>query len=310
MQVTNTVLMIAPVRFGFNPDAADTNSFMESDSGLSREEREKIQLAAREEFMNFAETLRGAGITVEIVEDTPEPHTPDSIFPNNWISFHSDRRIVLYPMEPENRRLERRADIVIRMANTFGFEQTEDLSGFEDTGVFLEGTGSLVLDRVNKIAYANRSSRMHSEALRDFARRMGYTAIEFSSRRKDGGQIYHTNVIMAVGEGAAVICSEVLPDEKERALVLDSLRKHQGTVIEITEAQMNEFAGNMLHLRTKDGNKVWVMSSRAYQALLPEQKAALERDSTLLHAPLDVIERYGGGSARCMLAEIFVPEKV
>lgn len=309
MQTTNTVLMIAPVQFGFNPDAAETNSFMEADTGLSGEARQKIQAAAREEFIRFVEVLRKAGMNVITVEDTPEPHTPDSIFPNNWISTHDDGRIVLYPMEPENRRLERRADIVIDLANRFGFAKTEDLSGFEDNGVFLEGTGSLVLDRDNKIAYANRSSRMHSEALQDFAQRMGFTALEFTSRRKDGGQIYHTNVMMAVGDGASVICADVIPDAGERQAVLDSLRKHQRVVVEISEAQMDEFAGNMLHLRNSNGEKFWVMSSRAYNALTPEQIKALEHNSSLLHAPLDAIERYGGGSARCMLAEIFVPEK-
>jgi hypothetical protein len=309
MQTTNTVLMIAPVHFGFNPDAAETNSFMENDSGLSGEARQHIQSAARAEFMNFVEILREAGISVLTVEDTPQPHTPDSIFPNNWISTHEDGRIVLYPMEPENRRLERRADIVVDLANRFGFSKTEDLSGFEDKNIFLEGTGSLVLDRTNKIAYANRSSRMHSEALQDFAQRMGFTAIEFTSRRQDGGQIYHTNVMMAVGEGAAVICADVITDDRERQAVLDSLRKHQGVVGEITESQMDEFAGNMLHLRNNKGEKFWVMSSRAYNALTPEQISALQHNSSLLHVPLDVIERYGGGSARCMLAEIFAPEK-
>ncbi|MBD1210327.1 MAG: amidinotransferase [Ignavibacteria bacterium] len=309
MQTTHTVLMIAPVQFGFNPDAAETNSFMEADTGLSGEARQKIQAAAREEFMRFVEVLRKAGMNVITVEDTPVPHTPDSIFPNNWISTHDDGRIVLYPMEPENRRLERRADIVIDLANRFGFAKTEDLSGFEDNGIFLEGTGSLVLDRDNKIAYANRSSRMHSEALQDFAQRMGFTALEFTSRRKDGGQIYHTNVMMAVGDGASVICADVIPDAVERQAVLDSLRQHQRVVVEISEAQMDEFAGNMLHLRNSKGEKFWVMSSRAYNALTPEQIKALEHNSSLLHAPLDVIERYGGGSARCMLAEIFVPEK-
>lgn len=282
---------------------------MEADTGLSSEARQKVQAAAREEFMRFVEVLREAGITVMTVEDTAEPHTPDSIFPNNWISTHDDGRIVLYPMEPENRRLERRADIVIDLANHFGFAKTEDLSDFEDNGVFLEGTGSLVLDRDNKIVYANRSSRMHSEALQAFAKRMGYTAIEFASRRKDGGQIYHTNVMMAVGDGASVICADVIPDARERQAVLDSLRRHQGVVVEISEAQMDEFAGNMLHVRNSKGEKLWVMSSRAYNALTPEQIEALEHNSSLLHAPLDVIERYGGGSARCMLAEIFVPEK-
>lgn len=309
MQTTNTILMIAPMHFGFNPDAAETNSFMESDTGLSGEARQKIQAAAREEFMHFVEVLREAGITVMTVEDTSEPHTPDSIFPNNWISTHDDGRIVLYPMEPENRRLERRADIVIDLANRFGFTTTEDLSGFEEKNIFLEGTGSLVLDRDNKIAYANRSSRMHSEALREFAERMGFTTIEFASRRKDGGQIYHTNVMMAVGDGASVICADVIPDAGERQAVLDSLRKHQGVVVEISEEQMDEFAGNMLHVRNSKGEKLWVMSSRAYNALTPEQISALQHNSLLLHAPLDVIERYGGGSARCMLAEIFVPEK-
>lgn len=309
MQTTNTVLMIAPVHFGFNPDAAETNSFMEADTGLSGEARQHIQPAARAEFTNFVEVLRKAGISVLTVEDTPEPHTPDSIFPNNWISTHDDGRIVLYPMEPENRRLERRADIVMDLANRFGFTKTEDLSGFEDNNIFLEGTGSLVLDRTNKIAYANRSSRMHPEALQDFAERLGYTTIEFSSRRRDGSQIYHTNVLMAVGDGAAVLCSEVIADATERQRVLDSLRQHQGTVVEITEQQMDEFAGNMLHLKGAEGKSFWVMSTRAYKALTAAQKGALEHNSTLLHAPLDVIERYGGGSARCMLAEIFHPQK-
>ncbi len=302
--------MIAPVRFGFNPDAAETNSFMEADTGLSGEERQRIQNAARAECMNFAEVLRAAGISVVIVEDTPEPHTPDSIFPNNWISTHSDGRIVLYPMEPENRRLERRADIVIDLANRFGYAKTEDLSDFEETNIFLEGTGSLVLDRENAIVYANRSSRMHSAALQEFTKRMGYTAIEFTSRRSNGGQIYHTNVIMAVGEDAAVVCADVITESGERAAVLDSLRKHQGVVVEISEAQMDEFAGNMLHVRNSTGEKLWIMSSRAYTALTKEQIVALQHNSTLLHAPLDTIERYGGGSARCMLAEIFVPEKI
>ncbi len=302
--------MIAPVRFGFNPDAAETNSFMEADTGLSGEERQRIQNAARAECLHFAEALRAAGISVVIVEDTPEPHTPDSIFPNNWISTHSDGRIVLYPMEPENRRLERRADIVIDLANRFGYAKTEDLSDFEETNVFLEGTGSLVLDRTNAIVYANRSSRMHSAALQEFTKRMGYTAIEFTSRRSNGGQIYHTNVIMAVGEGAAVVCADVITESGERAAVLDSLRKHQGVVVEISEAQMDEFAGNMLHVCNSIGEKFWIMSSRAYNALTKEQIVALQHNSTLLHAPLDTIERYGGGSARCMLAEIFVPEKI
>jgi hypothetical protein len=304
-QLTNTVMMIAPYRFGFNPDAADTNSFMQSDDGLSGDERGNIAQSAQQEFTGFAELLRKHGIRVLEFQDTPEPHTPDSIFPNNWISTHSDGRVVLYPMEPPNRRLERRTDIVSAVQRAGGLWKVEDLSHFEANDVFLEGTGSLVLDRANQIVYANRSSRMHSRALKEFAQIMNFVAIEFSSRRKDGGQIYHTNVMMAVGDETAVICSDVIQDAGERAAVLDSLKARHKYVVEISEEQMDEFAGNMLQVRNDAGEKFWVMSSRAHNALLPEQITALEHDSTLLHAPLDVIECYGGGSARCMLAEIF-----
>lgn len=307
-QLTNTVMMIAPHRFGFNPDAADTNSFMQSDDGLSGDERVRIAKAAQQEFAGFARLLRKHGIRVLEFQDTPEPHTPDSIFPNNWISTHSEGRVVLYPMEPPNRRLERREDIVVAVQRAGGLWKVEDLSYFEADEIFLEGTGSLVLDRTNQIVYANRSTRMHSLALKEFCRMMNFVAIEFSSRRKDGGQIHHTNVMMAVGDGAAVICSEVIQDAGERVSVLDSLKARHKHVVEISEAQMDEFAGNMLQVRNDAGEKYWVMSSRAHQALLPGQVRILEQDSTLIHAPLDVIERYGGGSARCMLAEIFSVE--
>jgi hypothetical protein len=277
-QLTNTVMMIAPYRFGFNADAADTNSFMQSDNELSPNEREAIAETAQREFIGFTGLLRNHGIRVVEFQDTAEPHTPDSIFPNNWISTHSDGRVVLYPMEPPNRRLERRTDIVSAVQRCGGLWKIEDLSYFEARDIFLEGTGSLVLDRTNQIAYANRSSRMHLLALKEFAQRMNFVIIEFSSRRKDTG---------------------------ERTAVMDSLKARHKHVVEISEAQMDEFAGNMLQVRNDAGEKFWVMSSRAYQALLPEQITSLEHDSMLLHAPLDVIELYGGGSARCMLAEIF-----
>lgn len=304
-QLTDTVLMIAPYRFGFNPDAAVTNSFMESDDGRSQQERENIAHAAEQEFAGFVALLRSHGIRVVDVKDTPEPFTPDSIFPNNWISTHSDGRVVLYPMEPANRRLERREDIIREVQRTGGQWKVEDLSVFERDGIFLEGTGSLVLDRSHQIVYANRSSRMHSLALKKFTETMNFVAVEFSSQRKNGGQIYHTNVMMSVGENTAVICDEVIRDSGERNAVLSALQARQKHVICITEAQMDEFAGNMLQMKNQEGQRFWIMSSRAYQSLLPEQIAILEHDSTILHTPLDVIERYGGGSARCMLAEIF-----
>jgi hypothetical protein len=309
-QITDTVLMIAPVGFGFNPDAAQSNSFMESDNALSQSEREAIQAAAAREFEEFANALRTAGVEVVEIADTPEPRTPDSIFPNNWISTHADGRIILYPMEPENRRLERRADIVVELANRFGYHSTLDLSPFEDDGVFLEGTGSLVLDRANGVAYANRSSRMHSEALQAFAKNAGFTPLEFTARRRRGGQIYHTNVLMAVGEDAAVVCAQCIPDLQEREAVLASLRRFQGTVVEISEEQMDNFAGNLLQVQNRSGERFWVMSARARAALLPEQIAALTASGAgIISAPLETIERYGGGSARCMLAEIFVPQQ-
>ncbi|MCS6808982.1 MAG: arginine deiminase-related protein, partial [Bacteroidota bacterium] len=292
--------------FGFNPEAARTNSFMEDDSTLSSSERDTIHTRAHAEFTGFVEALRRAGITVVVIEDTPEPHKPDALFPNNWISFHDDGRIVLYPMEPPNRRLERREDIVTELSSRFGFTRIEDLSHFELQGIFLEGTGSLVLDRAHKLVYANRSSRMHTVALHEFTRRMGYTAIEFTARRSNGGEIYHTNVMMSVGDGIAVLCTEVIRDSQEREAVLASLRCHHA-ILEITEKQMDNFAGNILHVHNHNKERYWVMSSRAFHALDDAQKRLLERDSTILHIPLDTIERYGGGSARCMLAEIFTP---
>jgi hypothetical protein len=305
-QLTNSVMMIAPHRFGFNPDAADTNSFMESDNALSNNERSTIATQAEQEFTGFVALLRKHGIRVLEFHDTPEPHTPDSIFPNNWISTHADGRVVLYPMEPPNRRLERREDIVRDVQKYGGHWKVEDLSGFEKEGVFLEGTGSLVLDRAHHIVYANRSSRMHSLGLKKFCTTMNFVPVEFSSRRTGGGQIYHTNVMMAVGENTSVICADVIPDAGERTAVMSALKARQKYVVEITEQQMDEFAGNMLQVRNDAGEKFWVMSSRAFHALTKEQIAILEHDSTILHAPLDVIERFGGGSARCMLAEIFV----
>ncbi|TAE30717.1 MAG: amidinotransferase [Candidatus Kapaibacterium sp.] len=305
-QLTNTVLMIKPYKFGFNPDAAETNSFMQSDGALSLAEREDIAARAAREFADFTALLRSHNLHVVEIEDTPSPHTPDSIFPNNWISTHADGRVVLYPMEPPNRRLERREEVITAVQRAGGQWKREDLSGFEADEIFLEGTGSLVLDRANQIAYANRSTRMHSQALKRFCEVMNFIPIEFSSLRTGGGgQIYHTNVMMAVGEQTSVVCAEVIRNPGERAMVLDALKARQKVVIEISEAQMDEFAGNMLQLRNDEGQRFWIMSSRAHSALLPEQIASLQHDSVILHTDLDVIERFGGGSARCMLAEIF-----
>jgi hypothetical protein len=299
--------MVTPARFGYNPQAAASNSFMEADSALDSDGRMLVAQRAQQEFTGFVEVLRQAGIHVIVIEDHAEPHTPDAVFPNNWISTHDDGTIVLYPMEAPNRRLERRTDVVQSLISTFHYRCVMDFSPYEQHGIYLEGTGSLVLDRANRIAYANISSRMNECALHDWATRMGFTAVSFAARRTDGGSIYHTNVMMAVGVKTAVVCAAAVTNERERAALLDSLRASGKAVVEISHEQMDNFAGNLLQVRNKQGSRFWVMSSRAYSALTPDQRKTLQTDSEILHAPLDVIERHGGGSARCMLAEIFPP---
>lgn len=310
-QISDTVFMIEPVRFGYNPQTAVSNSFMESDAGLSAQEQSRVAEEAAREFQGLANILKQAGITVLVFQDTPEPHTPDAVFPNNWISTHNDSivnsTIVLYPMEAENRRLERRDDIVQQLSAQFGFWRTVDLTHFERNGHYLEGTGSLLLDRVHQIVYANRSSRMDSSVLKEFCREMNFVPIEFTSYRADGSSIYHTNVMMALGEHTAVICAEAIRDAGERKAVLDALKARQKNIVEITPEQMDNYAGNMLQLRNSTGKHFWVMSSRAYHSLHPDQIAVLSADAEILHAPLDTIEKYGGGSARCMIAEVFTP---
>lgn len=295
--------MVAPVRFCFNPEAAVTNDFMKDDDVISSDE---AQRRARSEFDSFVAVLRGAGVNVIVVEDSDEPHKPDSIFPNNWISTHDDGTIVLYPMCVPNRRAERQASIVELLSTKFGFGHVENLAYLEESGLFLEGTGSLVLDRANKIAFANISSRMNVKALAVFQERLpSFQVFTFTARRRTGSEIYHTNVMMAIGETTAVVCLSVVADASERAQLLALLAQHH-TVVEISEEQLDNFAGNMLQLRSTSG-PVWVMSARAHACLNCEQRHVLTQNATILTAPLNVIERHGGGSARCMLAEIFPP---
>lgn len=308
-QLTDTVLMIEPLRFGYNPEAAESNSFMEPDEGLGANERERIADHAAQEFSGLERALRERGITTITVQDTPEPYTPDSIFPNNWISLHDDGTMVLYPMEALNRREERRPDIISNLIDRLDYVRIHSLAPFERLGLYLEGTGSLVLDRINGIAYANISSRMHPVVLEDFCRWMHFRPITFTAYRANGSSIYHTNVMMALGADTAVICSESIPNAAERRAVLDSLKEHQTVLVEISPAQMEHFAGNMLQVQNAAGERFWIMSSRAYKSLTAQQIRALEHDSSIIHAPLDLIERYGGGSARCMLAEVFKPLK-
>jgi hypothetical protein len=253
--------------------------------------------------------LRAEGINVVVVEDTPEPHTPDSIFPNNWVSFHADGKVVLYPMEAVNRRTERRADIIERLGDASGFQVTEvvDLSGHEKAGHYLEGTGSMVLDRANKIAYACLSSRTQLDPLGDFAQRMAYDVVAFDAVDRNGVPIYHTNVLMNVGETIAVICDEAIARDDQREAVLTRLRETGHDVVRLSYDQLEAFAGNMLELRNQDGDRVLAMSSRAWKSLNAEQRAVLQSNSRIVSAAIDNIEDSAGGSVRCMLAEVHLP---
>ena len=284
---------------------ASSNVF-QGRSGVTPAEQQ--QEAARE-FDGLVDALRAAKIEVVVVDDTPEPHTPDSIFPNNWVSFHADGRVVLYPMEAVNRRTERRPDIIERLVDEFGFQVTEvlDLSEHENSGHYLEGTGSMVLDRVNRVAYACLSSRTQLDPLGDFAQRMGYDVVAFDAVDKDGVPIYHTNVLMNVGEALAVICDEAIVRDEQRDAVMTRLRESGRDVVSISYDQLDAFAGNMLELRSKEGDRVLAMSSQAWNSLNAEQRQVLQANGKIVSSPINNIESSAGGSVRCMLAEIHLP---
>ena len=284
---------------------AESNVFQ----GRTRATPGEQQAAALREFDALVNALRDEGINVVVVEDTPEPHTPDSIFPNNWVSFHADGKVVLYPMEAVNRRTERRADIIERLGDASGFQVTEviDLSGHENAGHYLEGTGSMVLDRANKIAYACLSSRTQLDPLGDFAQRMAYDVVAFDAVDRNGVPIYHTNVLMNIGETVAVICDEAIARDDQREAVLTRLRETGHDVVRLSYDQLEAFAGNMLELRNQDGDRVLAMSSRAWESLNAEQRAVLQSNSRIVSSAIDNIEDSAGGSVRCMLAEVHLP---
>lgn len=306
-QLTSTVMMIRPAGFESNPLTAASNRFQ----GKSAAAPEVQHATALREFDGLADALRGAGIEVLVVEDTPEPHTPDAIFPNNWISMHADGRVVLYPMEAENRRTERRSDILEYLGSDCGRSISEaiDLSEHEEHGHYLEGTGSMVLDRANRVAYACVSTRTHLDPLGDFAQRLGYDVVAFDAVDGDGIPIYHTNVLMNVGEKLAVICDEAIVREEQRDAVLARLRDTGHEIVSLSYAQLDAFAGNMLELRNNQGERVIAMSQSAYASLNDEQRARLAANGRIVSAAIDNIEASAGGSVRCMLAEVHLPEE-
>ena len=306
-QLASTVLMVRPARFESNPLTAASNRFQ----GRTRATPAEQHAAALAEFDALADMLSGNGIDVVVAEDTAEPHTPDAIFPNNWVSFHADGRVVLYPMEAENRRTERRLDIIEWLDTEHGFAVTDivDLSFHEADGHFLEGTGSLVLDRANRIAYACLSTRTQLDALGDFAQRLDYDVVAFDAVDRDGFPIYHTNVLMNVGEALAVVCDAAIPREEQRAAVLESLASTGHEVLTLSYDQLDAFAGNMLELRATTGERCVAMSKQAFDSLDAEQVAALQNNGRLIVTPIDAIERSAGGSVRCMLAEVHLPRR-
>jgi len=303
MQTTNSLLMIRPVDFRFNEQTASNNRFQQDS------DEKNVQQKALKEFDGFVLELRNNGIDVTVINDTLQPETPDSIFPNNWISLHEDGTVVLYPMFSENRRMERRQDILEELGNKFIVSQVIDLSDYENKNHFLEGTGSLVLDRKAKIAYACRSLRTSEDVIEDFCTQTGYNFVLFNALDGTGFPIYHTNVMMCIAEEFAVICLDAIPDLIQRDMVADSLSNNGKTVMDITIDQMNQFAGNMLQVKNDKNESLLVMSDQAYHALSKEQIDLLETYNKIVTAPISTIEKHGGGSARCMLAEIHLPKR-
>jgi hypothetical protein len=293
-----------------NEQTAVNNYYQKVLDGLTPD---TVNARAQEEFDAFVKKLRFVGVNIIVVEDTINPDTPDSIFPNNWISFHENGDVVLYPMFAENRRLERREDILdIIEENGFVINEIMDYTSAEEDGFFLEGTGSLLLDRVNSKAYCALSPRADEELFIEFCEDFEYTPVIFEAFQTVNGErklIYHTNVMMCLGDTFAIICADCIDDKKERKMVLDSLHGDEKEVILITEDQVNNFAGNMLEVIGADERRYLVMSESAHKSLTKKQIAQIEEHVTIISSNLDTIEACGGGSARCMMAEVFLPKE-
>ncbi|PKD16537.1 amidinotransferase [Salegentibacter salinarum] len=305
-QITDTILMVRPVAFRMNEQTAVNNYFQKDLTADNVNER------AQAEFDEFASKLKKVGVNVIVVDDKQEDDTPDSIFPNNWVSFHENGHIALYPMFAENRRKERRMEYFAKLEeNGFKITQVVDYTSAEEHDLFLEGTGSLLLDRENQKAYCALSPRADEDLLIEFCEDFEFTPVIFNANQSVDGKrkaIYHTNVMMCLAENFAVICLDTIDDSKERKNVLKHLKDDGKEVIAITEAQMHEFAGNMLQVQGAFDKKYLVMSVKAHTSLNQDQINKIEKHCEILSSDLDVIETCGGGSARCMMAEVFLPK--
>jgi len=301
-QSTNSVLMIRPSRFYPNPETAADNAFQRD----ADRDSEALTLAARKEFDTAVQTLRAAGINVHVFEDTTKPEKPDAVFPNNWISTHHDGRIALFPMYSALRRRERREDIVEDLRKQYRVTEVIDYSAFEDEGCCLEGTGSLVFDHLNKIAYVSLSNRSNPKMIQRFAEDFGYEPVTFTSVDSNGQPIYHTNVMMCVGTAFAMVGLEMIPNKAERQQVRTRLEKTGKEIVELSTDQVANFAGNAIELHSKDGEKLLMLSTRADGTFTEDQRKRLSRHARVVPLQLPTIE-LGGGSARCMIATIHLP---
>ncbi|WP_022818832.1 citrulline utilization hydrolase CtlX [Fusobacterium russii] len=301
---TDKILMVRPICFGYNEETA-INNYYQKNSNKSAFE---IQKQALNEFDNMVEKLQNLGLNVKVLQDTKTPYTPDSIFPNNWFSTHSENTVILYPMFAKNRRLERREEIYDFFENTNELKIL-DYSNLENENIFLEGTGSLVLDRKNKKAYCSLSERANEKLLDIFCEDMNFKKIAFHSYQTVNSErkaIYHTNVMMAIAENYAIVCADAIDDIKERELVLKELEKDKKEIILISEKQVENFLGNAIELINRDNISILVMSARAFKTLSLEQKNIIEKYSVILPVDVSTIEEHGGGSARCMIAELYI----
>ena len=302
-QASDAVLMVRPAAFGFNPETAATNVFAAAVAS-------ECAQAARDEFDRASERLAAAGVEVLVLDDVPEPARPDAAFPNNWVSFHGDGTVVLYPMAAPTRRLERRAEDLLRLLDRHGFEvgQLIDLSEHEQAGRFLEGTGSMVFDRPARLAYAGIGPRTDADALADFAGRLDYSTVAFDVADAKGRPIYHTNVLLSLGTRFAVFCAEAVPPEQRPAL-LDSIEASRRTIVEVDYAQMRSFACNIIELRGSAAEPLIAMSSAARASFRRDQLRLLESFGTIVEPAIPTIEAVGGGSLRCMIADIHLPRR-
>lgn len=302
MQTASNILLVKPARFSYNEETAFSNSFQQKLS-LADEDIEKNVC---QEFENFVETLQSKGIEITLVEDTAYPHKPDAIFPNNWVSFHEDGIVIFYPMCAPNRRTERRLEVIDDLKNNFLIKEIIDFSFYENENRFLEGTGSICFDHDHKIGYACLSPRTDEDLFIKLCKRLNYEPIHFNAFDNKGNRIYHTNVMMCIGERFAVICLEAIKDEDEKETVRNSLLQTGHEIIEINMNQMFQFAGNCLTLKNNNNQIFLVLSQSAFDALNEQQKSAITQHVELLPLEIKTIESIAGGSARCMIAEIFL----